>query len=172
MKSYKRWATAGVALSIVGILAGCGQSSAVSSKVSSNLPSWMLISSNDLSSISVQGWGPGADGSFIVNPPAEQSATLINSLVNRLPKDKAIKPHVTAISQGGADWLVVKHKNGTSIEFANLPNEPTPIQYHVTLTSKSGKQEKSVMISDYSGVVTSTIQEISSKGVMVREKNH
>ncbi len=172
MQSYKKWATAGAALSIVGILAGCGQSSSVSGRVSSNLPLWMLISANDISSISVQGWGPGADGSFIVNPPAKQTATLINSLVNRLPKDKVIKLRVTAISQGGADWLVVKLKNGSSIEFANFPNDPTPIQYNVTLTSKSGKQEQSAMISDDSSVVTSTIQEISNKGVIVREKKH
>lgn len=157
MKNYKKWATAGVAISIVGVFAGCGQSSSRTT----NLPSWMLISANDVSSISVQGWGPGAEGSFVINPPAGQSATLIHSLVNRLPKDKAIKPYVTAISQGGADWLVVKLKNGASIEFGNFPNDPTPIQYNVTLTSKSGKQERSAMISEDSGVVTSTILVIS-----------
>ncbi|MCF8564560.1 hypothetical protein LLE49_07355 [Alicyclobacillus tolerans] len=170
----------GISTALILSLAGCGQipmgndggTTTVSNKISSNLPSWMLISTNDVSSISVQGWGPGADGNFVVNPPARQSTTLINSLVNQLLKDKSIEPHVTAISQGGADWLQVKLKDGSSLVFAGFPNEPRPFQYNVTLANTSGKQEKNATISDDSGVITSTIQEISNKGVMVREKKH
>jgi|GEM_PF-4777068 len=154
------------------ILADGSQTWAVSLNQNSELPSWMSISSSDVSSISVQGWGPGADGNFMVYPPIGQSASLIHSLVAQLPKDRVIKPHVTATSQGGADWLVVKLKNGTTIQLASFPNDPTPMQYHVTLTNKSGKQEKSAMISDDSGIVTSTIHEISSNGIMVGQKKH
>ncbi|MFD1673743.1 hypothetical protein [Alicyclobacillus fodiniaquatilis] len=169
----------GMSTALILSLAGCETSGtdefdkAVTNKGgSSDLPSWMLISSNDVSSIGVQGWGPGADGSFVVNPSAGLSATLINSLVNQLPKDKAIKPHVVGESQGGADWLQVKLNNGSSLTFEGAPNESRPFQYGITFTNASGKQEKSAMISDVTGVVTSTIQKISSKGVMAREKKH
>jgi hypothetical protein len=134
-----------------------------------SLPSWLLFSPNDVSSVSVQGWGPGAEGNFTVHPAVGQSSILINSLVNRLPKDKAIRPYETLQSQGGESWLNIQLQNGSSIDFKSFPNELNPLQYHVIFSSSSDKKEKTAMISDISGVVTNAINEITNKGVMVRE---
>lgn len=134
------------------------------------LPSWGLFSARDVSAISVQGWGPGASGTYIIHPAAGQSPALINSFARQLSMDKRVKTHATANATGGADWLVIQLKNGSSIEFANFPNEPVPIQYIVSLTDKSGKQESRIMISDVSGGVATAIQAISSRGV--RQTTH
>jgi hypothetical protein len=147
---------------IIFLLSGC-------SSVPKKLPSWLSFSVSDVSSVRVQGWGPGADGNFTIKPSAEQLSTIVNSLVKKLSQDKAIRPHATSQSQGGESWLVVQLKNGSSIEFKDFPNETKPIQYRVILTSSSGK-EKTTMISDTSGVVKIAIQEITSKDVMMRNK--
>lgn len=139
----------------------------------SSLPSWLSFSPKDVSSVSVQGWGPGKYSNFTVHPAVGQSSILINSLVKQLPQDKAIKPYVTTVSTGGESWLNIQLENGSLIDFKSFPNEPKPFQYHVILTSSSGKEEKNAMISDISGVVTNAINEIKSKGVMVsRTKSH
>lgn len=135
------------------------------------LPSWLSISSNDVSSISIQGWGPGADGSFTIYPANGTSPRLINTVIDGLSNDKAIKPYTTPISQGGGEWIELKMKNGTSISLATFPNDPKPTQYIVTLDSAPGKPEKSAMISDVSGKVTSVFNEIN-KGKLVRQTTH
>ncbi|QQE78913.1 hypothetical protein [Alicyclobacillus sp. SO9] len=132
-----------------------------------DLPSWLSISTTDINSISIQGWGPGAAGNFTIHPAKGTSARLINTLLKGLSNDTAIKPYQTAISQGGGEWLELKMKNGTSISFTSAPNNPT--QYTVKLDSASGKPEKDTMISDASGKITSVLNEIS-KGKLVRQK--
>lgn len=143
----------------------------VSSGRNPELPSWLSISSNDIRAISIQGWGPGADGNFTIYPAYGTSLSLINTVLDGLSNDKAIKPYTTPMSQGGGEWLELKMQNGTSISLATFPNEPKLPQYIVTLDSALGKPEKSTMISDVSGEVTSVFNEMN-KGKLVRQKTH
>lgn len=163
-KNLKRVILSGVTIAMLSLVSGCGLFGSPSK------PSWLTVSAQDVSSIEVQGWGPGADGNYVIHPAAGQSAKLIDSLVHQLSKDKAIKSHQTGSATGGAHWLKVQLKNGSSITFADFPNDFTPVQYIVTLKNKSGKQESSLMISDVSGGVSSAINDITNNGTVVRQK--
>lgn len=168
-------------LAIPMILTGCGQAknqnatnvhptpTPPSSVQNHNLPSWLSISTADISSISIQGWGPGAAGNFVIYPASGTSTRLTKTMIDGLSRDEQITPYETAVSQGGGEWIDLKMKNGTSISFATFPNEPTPLQYIVTLNNTSGNQEKRTMILDDSGKVTSVFREIN-KGKLVRQK--
>lgn len=136
-----------------------------------SLPSWLSISSDKISSITIQGWGPGAAGNFTIYPANGTSPRLINTLIDGLSNAKAIKPYTTPISQGGGEWIELTMTNGTSISFATFPNEPKPIQYIVNFDDKSQGPKRSTMISDVSGKVTTVLHEIA-KGKLVRQKSN
>lgn len=161
-------------LAIPMILAGCDQvkcqnvtdshptPTSPSSVQTHRLPSWLSISTADINSILAKGWGPAVSGNYVIYPASGTSRRLIMTLVEGLSSDKEIAPHRTAVSKGGKR-IELKMKNGTSISFATIPNEPRPFQYIVTLDSSTGQQEKNAMISDDSGKVASVLDEIAKE---------
>ncbi|MFB5188716.1 hypothetical protein [Alicyclobacillus fastidiosus] len=164
-------------LAIPMLLVGCGQAktqpdvASPSSVQNPELPSWLSISNSDIRYITIQGWGPGADGNFVIYPTVGSSSKLINTVIDGLSNDKAIKPYETPISQGGGEWLELTMKNGTSISLTTIPNGPRPFQYVVRLNSASGKHVTSTMIRDVSGKVTLVLDEMA-KGKLIRQKTH
>lgn len=88
-------------------------------------------------------------------------------IIDSLSMDKTIKPHATALSTGGQVWLKANLETGNFIMLEMFPNEPTPTQFIVRLSSASGKTEKTAMISDVSGRMTSVFDSIVRSGDLV-----
>jgi hypothetical protein len=151
----------------------------------SSLPSWLeTAAGSGVAGIGVQGWGPGANGPFVAYLYAPYAKTLAARLMDAMRHGRVI-PGADyfasgGVSQGGASYLVLTFRDGTSINVdtavqipAKTSNSasdrfPAGTVYYVNSSSisASGVEKDSTQhafcLVDTSGVIKSLRSQVAS----------
>jgi hypothetical protein len=159
-------------------------SNAGGTRTPSSLPSLVdTAAASGVAGIGVQGWGPGANGPFVAYLYAPYAKTLAARLMDAMRHGRVI-PEADyfasgGVSQGGASYLVLTFRDGTSINVdtavripktSNSASGPVPAGtvYYVrsSFISASGVENDSTQhafcLVDTSGVIKSLRSQVAS----------